>query len=175
MRRRAVAIIGVVTGALLSPAMTGAVAPLFWQYSPHGTTAPIIARRLYERTDLDRATEVLDADQRWPGPCEGRIGVDDEGSRNLGNALQRLRFVLARQVFDYPGEEALLRLPLPALGALDKCIGGSPLSALCLTYARSTAAEATLMPTSRVNAERDVIEGRVELAACAAYRAGPKP
>lgn len=165
-------------GAVLGPVLFGAISPLFWSYGSHGATAPEVADRLFRQTGTDRLADGPGLAKLIAGPCVTSIGVAALSPKQLsdprmplaylGDTLNHTRSLLLDSELNYPGEKALRDLPAPVLGALDTCIGGSPLSLGCVEIARSIADRATDLPAAERQARVARIDEDVEHIACAA-------
>ena len=104
------------------------------------------------------------------------IELGDGGTLELQDVIRRdSERRLDRVLRSGPTYDALLSLPRPVLGALDACIGGSPLIwSFCQSYARRVTDEAQAQRAK----SREVIIDRVrrenEVIWCAAANADPR-
>ncbi|WP_206185394.1 hypothetical protein [Sphingosinicella sp. CPCC 101087] len=141
-------------GALFGPPLAGAASTLFWTTAADGNTASSVAVRIYDRVySLPVGLSFISDKERLPDvslgvSCHERylngIRAGDEGTNLLWEAIRRHSNKRLHNLLKFePAYEALLSLPPPALGALDACIGGSPLIGMaCESYAKRITEEA---------------------------------
>lgn len=145
-RRRVLGITGwLFLGAVFGPLLFGAASTLFWVRAADGNTAVRVAWRTYDRVNppaVGLAVAERPAEVSFGPSCEehyqARLLAGDFGTIELEGAIRRYSEGRLHTLLKIePAYEALLSLPHPVLGALDGCIGGSPLLwAACQSYAR---------------------------------------
>ena len=130
MRKGIKVSLAILIGAFVGPLAYGAAGSAYWTASSSRDDKGAVARRLYSRTDLN----------------PGYDAVTTYSSRNCEDPKDtagwdvRLRAFSNYHLFWMSSryEDAIVTdlraLPSPILGALDGCIGGSPLSSLCKHY-----------------------------------------
>ncbi len=172
-------------GAVFGPPLFGAASTLFWVRAADGNTAVRVAWRTYDRVnpptvglafinDAERLPEVSLGTSCHERYLE-RIRAGDPGTTRLLDAIrhyseQRLHVLLREE----PAHEALLSLPPPMLGALDACLGGSPLLwVACQSYGRRVTDEALAKRAKKRAEFADLVRRETEVIWCAAASADP--
>lgn len=170
-------------GATLGPPLFGAASTLFWNEAADGNTAVRVAWRTYDRISPPPVgLAYIPKDERLPSVSLGischqhyQKGIEsaDFGTLVLWDVVRHYsEHLLDDSLRLGPAHKALLSLPRPVLGALDACIGGSPLIwTLCQTYAKRVTDEAQAELAKSREAIIDRVRRENEVIWCAAANA----
>lgn len=122
--------LAILIGALVGPLIYGAAGSAMWTASSSRDDKSAVARRLYSRTDLRPGYDaVVTYSSR---DCEEPKDTAGWDVRLWAFSNYHLFWMSAR--YEETIVTDLRTLPAPILGALDECIGGSPLAPLCTHY-----------------------------------------
>lgn len=169
-------------GAAFGTPLFGAASTLFWNEAADGNTASRVASRMYDRLYPSTVgLTFIPDEERLPDVSLGTachrsyladIQAGDDGTSDL---LEVIRFYSAQRLHHElrgePTHDALLSLPRPVLGALDACLGGSPLIwPLCQTYARQVADDAVAERAKNQAAFINQVRREAETIWCAAAK-----
>jgi hypothetical protein len=102
------------------------------------------------------------------------IRAGDEGTDLLWEVIRQHSKERLHNLLKFePAYDALLSLPSPALGALDACIGGSPLIGIaCESYVKRITDEAQAKAARRRTEFSNLVRRETETIWCAAASAG---
>lgn len=183
--QKALAVTGwLVLGAIFGPPVFGAASTLLWNEAADGQTAVKVAWRMYERLypptvglafigDNERLPDVslgISCNQHYR---EGIESGDDATFELEGAIRQHSTRQLHALLKSGPAYDALLSLPRPVLGALDACIGGSPLIwPFCQAYARRVADKAQAERAKSSDEIVHRVRRETEAIWCAAAKSG---
>ncbi len=172
-------------GVTFGPPLFGAASTFFWQEAADGNTATRIVWRMYDRLyPPSVGLAFVGDDERLPDffpgqSCNQRYSAGiDAADADTFELFDVIRRDSDRRLTGFlrldPAYAALFSLPRPVLGALDACIGGSPLiRPFCQSYARRITDEAIAERAKSRDAIMNRIRRENEAIWCAATMASP--
>lgn len=180
--RRMLATLGwLLAGAIVGPPAIGAASTAFWNEAADGNTAVGVASRVYDRVYPPTVGPALvREEERLPdvslGASCSKPYQQGMASADLGPILLHdvIRAYSSQRLFGLlksgPSHRALLSMPRPLLGALDVCIGGSPVAGpLCQAYVRRITDEAQAKTSATTkNALVETVRRETDAIWCAA-------